>query len=104
VDRGRHLAALEEVELVSVGALTCDLGACFDVDRFKRAREARETHAIEIAKVRNEAEESLERVIVIVGHGARRLAPGAIPSLCAGADGSNEPALLAKQRRTPLFV
>ena len=73
------LAALEEEKLVRLGALACDLGACFDVDRLERAGEAREAHAIEIAEVRNESEESLERVIVIVGHGARRLAPRADP-------------------------
>ena len=58
-----------------LGAFARDLGAGSDVDRLERARQTREAHAIEIAEVRNETEESLERVIVIVGHGARRLAP-----------------------------
>ena len=75
MDRCLDLAALEKVELMRLGALARDLGARRDVDRLERAREAREAHAIEVAEVRNESEESFERVIVIVGHGARRLAP-----------------------------
>jgi hypothetical protein len=69
VDHGGELAALEEIKLVSLGALARDLGAGCDVDRLERAGEARETHAIEIAEVWNESEEWLERVIVVVGHG-----------------------------------
>ena len=74
MDRGRELASLDEVELVRFRALARDLGARLHVDRLERASEAREAHAIEVAEVRNEPEETFERVIVVVGHGARRLA------------------------------
>ncbi len=58
----------DEVQLVRLGALARDLSAGLHVDRLERAREAREAHAIEIAEVRNKAEESLESVTVL-GHG-----------------------------------
>ena len=74
MDGGRELAAFDEVELVGLGALARDLGARPHVDRLERARETREAHAIEVAEVRNESEEAFERVIVVVWHGARRLA------------------------------
>src|SRR5687768_13402207 len=74
MDRRCELAALDEVQLVRLGALARDLGAGFHVDRLECAREARQAHAIEIAEVRNKSEESFERVIAGVGHGARRLA------------------------------
>src|SRR5688572_4254814 len=75
MDRRRELPALDEVQLVRLGALARDLGAGLHVDRLERAREARQAHAIEIAEVRNESEECLEGVIAGIGHGARRLAP-----------------------------
>jgi hypothetical protein len=74
VDRGRDLAALQEIELVRLGAFARDLCAGPHVDRLERAREAGEAHAIEIAEIRNKSEESFEGIAVI-GHGARRLAP-----------------------------
>jgi len=40
----------------------------------ERASETREAHATEVAEIRNEPEKPFERVIVIVGHGARRVA------------------------------
>jgi hypothetical protein len=65
MDRRGELAVLDEVELVRLGALARYLGAGFHVDRLERACEAREAHAIEIAEVRNESEESLESVAVV---------------------------------------
>src|SRR5688500_16992515 len=87
----------DEVELVRLGALARDLGAGLHVDRLERAREAREAHAIEIAEVRNEPEESFEGVIAGIGHGARRLA-GAARTLRGWSERGSRAAGLASPR------